>query len=362
MSNFIHLHVHSEYSLLDASTKIEEIPVRAKELGMKAVALTDHGNMYGAIDFYKACKKVGVKPIIGCEIYISQKSLYLKDRTNERYHLVLLAENNQGLKNLMKIVSIAFVDGYYYKPRVDLDVLKKYSKGIIATSACLAGEVQRLIQRRDYDGAKKAALRYRDIFGKDNFFLELQDHGIPEQKRVNRELNRLSEETGISLSCSNDVHYLKKEDAKATDVLLCIQTGSKIKDEKRMKFPTEEFYLKSAEEMENIFSDNLDAINNTGIIADRCNVDFEFGHYHLPEFKVPSGYTNESYLEKLAKEGLNKRYKVIDKKIKDRFNMEFQTITQMGFVDYFLIVWDFINYAKKTIFRLDLEEVLQQVQ
>lgn len=347
MSNFIHLHVHSEYSLLDASTKIEEIPVRAKELGMKAVALTDHGNMYGAIDFYKACKKVGVKPIIGCEIYISQKSLYLKDRTNERYHLVLLAENNQGLKNLMKIVSIAFVDGYYYKPRVDLDVLKKYSKGIIATSACLAGEVQRLIQRRDYDGAKKAALRYRDIFGKDNFFLELQDHGIPEQKRVNRELNRLSEETGISLSCSNDVHYLKKEDAKATDVLLCIQTGSKIKDEKRMKFPTEEFYLKSAEEMENIFSDNLDAINNTGIIADRCNVDFEFGHYHLPEFKVPSGYTNESYLEKLAKEGLNKRYKVIDKKIKDRFNMEFQTITQMGFVDYFLIVWDFINYAKK---------------
>lgn len=347
MSNFIHLHVHSEYSLLDASTKIEEIPVRAKELGMKAVALTDHGNMYGAIDFYKACKKVGVKPIIGCEIYVSQKSLYLKDRTNERYHLVLLAENNQGLKNLMKIVSIAFVDGYYYKPRVDLDVLKKYSKGIIATSACLAGEVQRLIQRRDYDGAKKAALRYRDIFGKDSFFLELQDHGIPEQKRVNRELNRLSEETGISLICSNDVHYLKKEDAKATDVLLCIQTGAKIKDEKRMKFPTEEFYLKSAEEMENIFSDNLDAINNTGIIADRCNVDFEFGHYHLPEFKVPSGYTNESYLEKLAKEGLNKRYKVIDKKIKDRFNMEFQTITQMGFVDYFLIVWDFINYAKK---------------
>ena len=347
MSNFIHLHVHSEYSLLDASTKIEEIPVRAKELGMKAVALTDHGNMYGVIDFYKACKKVGVKPIIGCEIYVSQKSLYLKDRTNERYHLVLLAENNQGLKNLMKIVSIAFVDGYYYKPRVDLDVLKKYSKGIIATSACLAGEVQRLIQRRDYDEAKKAALRYRDIFGKDNFFLELQDHGIPEQKRVNRELNRLSEETGISLICSNDVHYLKKEDAKATDVLLCIQTGAKIKDEKRMKFPTEEFYLKSAEEMENIFSDNLDAINNTGIIADRCNVDFEFGHYHLPEFKVPSGYTNESYLEKLAKEGLNKRYKVIDKKIKDRFNMEFQTITQMGFVDYFLIVWDFINYAKK---------------
>lgn len=347
MSNFIHLHVHSEYSLLDASSRISELPIRAKELGMDAIALTDHGNMYGAIGFYKACKKVGVKAIIGCEIYVSQKSLELKDKTNERYHLVLLAENNEGLRNLMKIVSIAYVDGYYYKPRVDLNVLKKYSKGLIATSACLAGEVQRYLGRRDYEGAKEAALRYNNIFGQDNFFLELQDHGIPEQKRVNRELIKLSKDLDIPLSVSNDVHYLNKEDARAADVLLCIQTGAKVNDSKRMKFPTEEFYLKSSDEMEALFPDNPEAIANTRKIADRCKADFEFGHYHLPKFIVPDGYTNESYFRELAEKGLKKRYKNIDEKIKKRFNMEFQTIIEMGFVDYFLIVWDFISYAKK---------------
>lgn len=347
MSNFIHLHVHSEYSLLDASSRISELPIRAKELGMDAIALTDHGNMYGAIGFYKACKKVGVKAIIGCEIYVSQKSLELKDKTNERYHLVLLAENNEGLRNLMKIVSIAYVDGYYYKPRVDLNVLKKYSKGLIATSACLAGEVQRYLGRRDYEGAKEAALRYNNIFGQDNFFLELQDHGIPEQKRVNRELIKLSKDLDIPLSVSNDVHYLNKEDARAADVLLCIQTGAKVNDSKRMKFPTEEFYLKSSDEMEALFPDNPEAIANTRKIADRCKADFEFGHYHLPKFIVPDGYTNESYFRELAEKGLKKRYKDIDENIKKRFNMEFQTIIEMGFVDYFLIVWDFISYAKK---------------
>lgn len=347
MSNFIHLHVHSEYSLLDASSRISELPIRAKELGMDAIALTDHGNMYGAIGFYKACKKVGVKAIIGCEIYVSQKPLELKDKTNERYHLVLLAENNEGLRNLMKIVSIAYVDGYYYKPRVDLNVLNKYSKGLIATSACLAGEVQRYLGRRDYEGAKEAALRYNNIFGQDNFFLELQDHGIPEQKRVNRELIKLSKDLDIPLSVSNDVHYLNKEDARAADVLLCIQTGAKVNDSKRMKFPTEEFYLKSSDEMEALFPDNPEAIANTRKIADRCKADFEFGHYHLPKFIVPDGYTNESYFRELAEKGLKKRYKNIDEKIKKRFNMEFQTIIEMGFVDYFLIVWDFISYAKK---------------
>lgn len=347
MSNFIHLHVHSEYSLLDASSRISELPIRAKELGMDAIALTDHGNMYGAIGFYKACKKVGVKAIIGCEIYVSQKPLELKDKTNERYHLVLLAENNEGLRNLMKIVSIAYVDGYYYKPRVDLNVLNKYSKGLIATSACLAGEVQRYLGRRDYEGAKEAALRYNNIFGQDNFFLELQDHGIPEQKRVNRELIKLSKDLDIPLSVSNDVHYLNKEDARAADVLLCIQTGAKVNDSKRMKFPTEEFYLKSSDEMEALFPDNPEAIANTRKIADRCKADFEFGHYHLPKFIVPDGYTNESYFRELAEKGLKKRYKDIDENIKKRFNMEFQTIIEMGFVDYFLIVWDFISYAKK---------------
>lgn len=347
MNNFVHLHLHSEYSLLDGSTRINLLPKRVKELGMDAVALTDHGNMYGAIAFYKACKEQGVKPILGCEVYVSEKDMTIKDKTNKRFHLILLAENNQGFKNIMKIVSLAFVDGYYYKPRVDKEVLKKYSKGIIATSACLGGEVQRLILDRDLDAAKAAALEYREIFGENNFFLELQDHGMPEQARVNRELIKISEELNFPLTVSNDVHYLDRDDAKSHDVLLCIQTGKIINEENRMKFPSDEFYLKSPDEMAAIFPENKDALENTVKIANRCNVEIKFHEQHLPEFTVPEGYTHEDYLKKLATEGMYNRYENVTDDIKERFDFEFNTIKNMGFVDYFLIVWDFIRYARK---------------
>lgn len=347
MNKFVHLHLHSEYSLLDGSTRINLLPKRVKELGMDAVALTDHGNMYGAIAFYKACKDQGVKPILGCEVYVSEKDMTIKDKTNKRFHLILLAENNEGFKNIMKIVSLAFVDGYYYKPRVDKEVLKKYSKGIIATSACLGGEVQRLILDRDLDAAKAAALEYREIFGENNFFLELQDHGMPEQARVNRELIKISEELNFPLTVSNDVHYLDRDDAKSHDVLLCIQTGKTINEENRMKFPSDEFYLKSPDEMAALFPENKDALENTIKIANRCNVDIKFHEQHLPEFTVPKGYTHEDYLKKLATEGMYARYENITDNIKERFDFEFNTIKNMGFVDYFLIVWDFIRYARK---------------
>ncbi|MBS5945327.1 MAG: DNA polymerase III subunit alpha [Peptoniphilus harei] len=347
MNKFVHLHLHSEYSLLDGSTRINLLPKRVKELGMDAVALTDHGNMYGAIAFYKACKDQGVKPILGCEVYVSEKDMTIKDKTNKRFHLILLAENNEGFKNIMKIVSLAFVDGYYYKPRVDKEVLKKYSKGIIATSACLGGEVQRLILDRDLDAAKAAALEYREIFGENNFFLELQDHGMPEQARVNRELIKISEELNFPLTVSNDVHYLDRDDAKSHDVLLCIQTGKTINEENRMKFPSDEFYLKSPDEMAALFPENKDALENTIKIANRCNVDIKFHEQHLPEFTVPKGYTHEDYLKKLATEGMYARYENVTDNIKERFDFEFNTIKNMGFVDYFLIVWDFIRYARK---------------
>ncbi|MGF0095715.1 DNA polymerase III subunit alpha [Peptoniphilus sp. SGI.035] len=347
MNKFVHLHLHSEYSLLDGSTRISLLPKRVKDLGMDAVALTDHGNMYGAIAFYKACKDVGIKPILGCEVYISEKDLTIKDKSNKRYHLILLAENNEGFKNIMKIVSIGFVDGYYYKPRVDKSVLKKYSRGVIATSACLGGEVQRFILDRDLEAAKSAAKEYREIFGENNFFLELQYHGMPEQARVNRELVKISEELGIPLIASNDVHYLDKEDAKSHDVLLCIQTGKTINEEGRMKFPSDEFYLKSPDEMAALFPENKDALENTVKIANRCNVEIKFHDLHLPEFTVPSEYTHEEYLKKLAVEGMYSRYKNITEEIKERFEFEFNTIKNMGYVDYFLIVWDFIRYARK---------------
>lgn len=347
MNNFVHLHLHSEYSLLDGSTRISLLPKRVKELNMSAVALTDHGNMYGAIAFYKACKDEGIKPILGCEVYISKKDLSIKDKSNERYHLILLAENNEGFKNIMKIVSIGFVDGYYYKPRIDKKVLKKYSKGIIATSACLGGEVQKLILNRDIEAAKKSALEYRKIFGENNFFLELQDHGMPEQARVNRELINLSKELEIPLTVSNDVHYLNKDDAKSHDVLLCIQTGKTVNDENRMKFPSDEFYLKSPDEMAALFPENKDALENTVEIANRCNVDIKFHDLHLPDFSVPSEYTHEEYLKKLAVEGMYNRYENVTDEIKNRFEFEFNTIRDMGYVDYFLIVWDFIRYARK---------------
>lgn len=347
MNKFVHLHLHSEYSLLDGSTRINLLPKRVKELGMDAVALTDHGNMYGAIAFYKACKDQGVKPILGCEVYVSEKDMTIKDKTNKRFHLILLAENNQGFKNIMKIVSLAFVDGYYYKPRVDKEVLKKYSKGIIATSACLGGEVQRFILDRDLEAAKAAALEYREIFGENNFFLELQDHGMPEQARVNRELIKISEELNLPLTVSNDVHYLDRDDAKSHDVLLCIQTGKTINEENRMKFPSDEFYLKSPDEMAALFPENKDALENTVTIANRCNVEIKFHEQHLPEFTVPEGYTHEDYLKKLALDGMYARYENVTDDIKERFNFEFNTIKNMGFVDYFLIVWDFIRYARK---------------
>ena len=347
MNNFVHLHLHSEYSLLDGSTRINLLPKRVKELGMDAVALTDHGNMYGAIAFYKACKDIGIKPILGCEVYISEKDMSIKDKSNKRYHLILLAENKEGFKNIMKIVSIGYVDGYYYKPRVDKDILRKYSKGIIATSACLGGEVQNLILNRDIEAAKVAALEYREIFGENNFFLELQDHGMPEQARVNRELINLSEELSMPLTASNDVHYLNKEDSKSHDVLLCIQTGKTVNDDSRMKFPSDEFYLKSPDEMAALFPDNKEALENTVKIAKRCNVDITFHDLHLPEFAVPEGYTHEDYLKKLAVDGMYERYENVSDEIKDRFEFEFNTIKNMGYVDYFLIVWDFIRYARK---------------
>lgn len=347
MGEFVHLHLHSEYSLLDGSTRISELAKRVKELGMDSVALTDHGNMYGAIAFYKECINEGVKPIMGCEIYVSDKDMNIKDKTNKRYHLILLAENNTGFKNIMKIVSEGFVNGYYYKPRVDKDVLRKYSEGIIASSACLGGEVQKKIMDRDIEGAKKAAKEYKEIFGENNFFLELQDHGIPEQARVNRELVKFSKELFLGLVATNDVHYLNKEDAKSHDILLCIQTGKTLNDEYRMKFPSDEFYLKSPDEMKSLFPENLDAIKNTVEIAKRCNVDIKFHDLHLPDFTVPEGYTHEEYLKKLAEDGIKERYSEITPKIRERFEYEFETIKSMGYVDYFLIVWDFINYAKK---------------
>ena len=347
MNKFVHLHLHSEYSLLDGSTRINLLPKRVKELGMDAVALTDHGNMYGAIAFYKACKDEGIKPILGCEVYVSEKDMTIKDKTNKRFHLILLAENNEGFKNIMKIVSLGFVDGYYYKPRVDKEVLKKYAKGVIATSACLGGEVQRLILDRDLEAARAAALEYREIFGENNFFLELQDHGMPEQARVNRELVKISHELNFPLTVSNDVHYLNKEDAKSHDVLLCIQTGKTINEENRMKFPSDEFYLKSPDEMAALFPENKDALENTVKIAKRCNVEIKFHEQHLPEFAVPEGYTHEDYLKKLATDGMYARYENVTDEIKERFDFEFNTIKNMGFVDYFLIVWDFIRYARK---------------
>ena len=347
MNNFVHLHLHSEYSLLDGSTRINLLPQRVKELGMDAVALTDHGNMYGAIAFYKACKDIGIKPILGCEVYISEKDMAIKDKSNKRYHLILLAENNEGFKNIMKIVSIGYVDGYYYKPRVDKDILRKYSKGVIATSACLGGEVQNLILNRDIEAAKNAALEYKEIFGENNFYLELQDHGMPEQARVNRELVLLSEELSIDLTASNDVHYLNKEDSKSHDVLLCIQTGKTVNDESRMKFPSDEFYLKSPDEMAALFPENKEALENTVKIANRCNVEITFHDLHLPEFTVPEEYTHEEYLKKLAVDGMYSRYENVTDEIRNRFEFEFNTIKNMGYVDYFLIVWDFIRYARK---------------
>lgn len=346
-NGFVHLHVHTEYSLLDGSSRIGDLLDRTKELGMDTIAITDHGAMFGVIDFYKKAKSKGIKPILGSEVYVAINKYYEKEQKDKnQYHLVLLAENNVGYGNLMKIVSEGYINGFYYKPRVDHDVLRKYSEGIIALSACLAGEVQQHLLNGNYERAKMIALEYNDIFGQGNFFLELQDHGIREQKEVNKFLIKLSEETGIPLVATNDVHYLKKEDAVVHDVLLCIQTGKTVDDKDRMRFPTDEFYLKSCEDMEEIFDFKREALENTVWIGERCNVTLDFDTMHLPEYKVPEGYTNVEYLKKLCIEGLKNRYNDITPEIEERFNFEFKTIVDMGYVDYFLIVWDFIKYAK----------------
>ena len=346
---FTHLHVHTEYSLLDGSNKIKEYVARVKELGMDSAAITDHGVMFGCIDFYKAAKEAGIKPIMGCEVYVAPNSRFDKELNggeDRYYHLVLLAENNQGYNNLMKIVSKGFVEGFYYRPRVDMEVLEQYHEGIIALSACLAGEVARNIQKGLYDEAKKSALKYQRVFGEGNYFLEMQDHGIPEQKLVNQQLMRLSEETGIELVCTNDVHYTYAADEASHDVLLCIQTGKKIQDENRMRYEGGQYYVKSPEEMEELFPYMPQALKNTYKIGQRCNVEIEFGVTKLPQYDVPDGYTAWEYLNKLCYEGLAERYDPVTPELTQRLDFELKTIQEMGYVDYFLIVWDFIKYAE----------------
>ena len=347
--NFTHLHVHTEYSLLDGSNKIKEYVDRVKALGMDSAAITDHGVMYGVIDFYRAARAAGINPILGCEVYVAPGSRFDREvgsGDDRYYHLVLLAENNQGYSNLMKIVSKGFVEGFYYKPRVDLSLLEKYHEGIIALSACLAGEVARFLTRGMYEDAKKAALRYQDIFGKGNFFLELQDHGIPEQQNVNQQLLKMHRETGIELVATNDVHYTLAEDAQPHDVLLCLQTGKKLADEDRMRYEGGQYYVKSPEEMERLFPYAPEALENTHKIAQRCHVEIEFGVTKLPKFDVPEGYTSWEYLNELCFRGLEERYQPVTEELKERLNYELSTIRNMGYVDYFLIVWDFIKYAR----------------
>lgn len=347
--DFIHLHVHTEYSLLDGFSRLDKLINRAKELNMQAIAITDHGCMFGAIDFYKKAKAAGIKPVIGCEVYTASRGLRDKDpNLDKRYgHLVLLAKNMTGYKNLIKLVSTSYVEGFYYKPRVDIEELKKHNEGIIALSACLAGDVSNNILNRNYDEAKKFALLYRDIFGEGNFYLEIQDHHLPEQKEVNAGLVKLSKETGIPLVATNDLHYVNKEDAKTHDVLMCIQMGKTLNDPSRMKFGSDEFYLKSRDEMEELFPYAIDALDNTVKIAEQCNVEFDFNTIHLPRYNVPEGYTTDSYLRELCFKGLEERYKNPSQEVIERLDYELNVIEKMGYVEYFLITWDFINYAKE---------------
>ena len=347
--SFVHLHVHTEYSLLDGSNKIKEYVARVKELGMNSAAITDHGVMFGVIDFYRAAKAAGINPILGCEVYVAPGSRFEKNagaNEDRYYHLVLLAENQKGYENLTKIVSKGFVEGYYYKPRVDMELLEQFHEGIIALSACLAGEVQKNLQRGMYEEAKAAAFRYEKIFGKGNFFLELQDHGLQEQANVNQQLLRLAQETGIELVATNDVHYTYAEDEKPHDILLCIQTGKKLADEDRMRYTGGQYYVKSEEEMKKLFPYAQQAIENTQKIADRCHVEIEFGVTKLPKYDVPDGYTSWEYLNKLCYEGLEKHYENPGKELRERLAYELDVIQTMGYVDYFLIVWDFIKYAR----------------
>lgn len=345
---FCHLHTHTEYSLLDGEASIKKLVARVKELGMDSCAITDHGSMYGVVDFYREAKSQGIHPVIGCEVYMAPRSRFDKvhDIDNKTSHLILLAENQKGYKNLIKLVSAGYIDGFYYKPRIDFEMLKEHSEGIIALSACIAGEVPKALLRGDYDEAKKIALKYAEVLGKDNYFLEIQDHGLSEQKRIIPDMLRLSEETGIGLVATNDIHYLKKEDAKYQDVLMCIQMEKKVDDPDRMKFETEEFYIKSPEEMASLFEYVPQAIENTEKIAKRCNVDFDFGTRHLPAYAVPDGKDAFEYLRELCQSGLEKRYSPVSDELQKRLDYELGVIKSMGFVDYFLIVWDFIHFAK----------------
>ena len=347
--SFVHLHVHTEYSLLDGACRISGVMDRVKELGQTAVAITDHGVMYGCIDFYKAAKAAGVKPIIGCEVYVTRRTI--ADRIhgvdNDPYHLVLLCKDRKGYENLCLLVSEAFMYGFYGKPRVDLAMLRKYHEGLIASSACLAGSIPQRLMEEDYDAAKANALELAEIFGEDNFYLELQDHGIPEQRAVNQGITRIARETGLPLIVTNDAHYLRREDATMQDVLLCIQTGKTVDDPNRMKFQGEEFYLKSEEELRALFPGQEEAFENTCKIADRCNLEFVFNEYHLPSFPVPEGYTNEEYFRKLCMDGFKERYPNAPAEYMDRLEYEIGVISRMGYVNYYLIVWDFIRYAKE---------------
>ena len=349
MSDFVHLHIHSEFSLLDGANRIKDLPIRAKELGMNAIALTDHGVMYGAIDFYKACKKEEIKPIIGCEVYVAPRSRFDKEPNidNKYYHLILLAKNNQGYKNLSKLVSIGFVDGYYYKPRIDLEVLEKYHEGLICLSACLAGAVNQALLNGQEEKAEEIALWHKKVFG-DDYYIEIQNNGIKEQVLANQKLVKLARKLNIPLVATNDAHYLRKEDAYNHEVLLCIQTGKRMSDPDRMRFDTDELYVKSPEEMTEYFSAFPDAIENTVEIANKCNVEFEFGHTILPNYDVPAEYpTHYDFFKKLCDNGIKNRYgENPSKEILDRAEYEIGVIKKMGYVDYFLIVWDFIHYAK----------------
>lgn len=345
---FVHLHVHTEFSFLDGACRIGEMIPRAKELGMKAIAITDHGGMYGVIDFYKKAKAEGIKPVIGCEVYTASKNMYDKthERGNRTGHLVLLCKNMTGYKNLIKLDSLSFTDGFYYKPRVDIEHIKKYSEGLICLSACLAGDIPNAILNDDIKRAKDLIEQYIEIFGKENFFLEIQDHNMMEQKKVNQGLIKLAKEYDLGLVATNDVHYLKREDAKYQDILMCIQTNRKVAETDRMNFETDEFYLKSEEEMKELFGSVPESLSNTEKIADMCNLEFEFGNYLLPEFDVPAGKDAYEYLEELCVKGINERYEKVTDEIKERLSYELGVIKNMGYVDYFLIVWDFIKYAK----------------
>ena len=349
MSKFVHLHIHSEFSLLDGANRIKDLPVRAKELGMEAIAITDHGVMYGAIDFYKACKKEGIKPIIGCEVYVAMRSRHDKEPgiDNKYYHLILLAKNQQGYKNLSKLVSLGFTEGYYYKPRIDREILEKYHEGLVCLSACLAGEINQKLLYGKEEEAEEAALWHKNLFGED-YYIEIQNNGIQEQVLANQKLVKLARKLDIPLVATNDAHYLRKEDAYNHEVLLCIQTGKRMSDEDRMRFETDELYVKSPEEMSEYFSSFPDAIENTVKIAEKCNVEFEFGHTILPNYDVPSEFpTHYDYLKKLCDDGIKERYgENITEEIKQRADYEISVIKKMGYVDYYLIVWDFIHYAK----------------